>query len=120
MGQHLSPRHFRRWGGGGALPTQEKKDLPHELPNDLKKLVNISKMSKPHSMRAYGPVSQLFLIKTRVSLKYFYIQSEESLLRLSKGERILPEYEELVSTTKKQKKKKDTGNGKRDNVIGNL
>ena len=77
-------------------------------------------MSKPHSMRAYGPVSRLFLIKTRVSLKYFYIQPEESLLRLSKGERILPEYEELVSTAKKQKKKKDTGNGKRDNVIGNL
>ena len=32
-------------------------ELPHELPNDLRKLGNIKKISKPHRIVSWRPVS---------------------------------------------------------------
>ena len=50
------------------------------------------------------------------NLSLYLDQSEERLLRVSKSERVLPEYGGPASTTKKQKK----DNGKRNSSMVNL
>ena len=47
------------------------------------------------------------------NLSLYLDQSKERLLRLSKSEKILPQYGGQVSTTKKQKKSGGSSNGKR-------
>ena len=51
------------------------------------------------------------------NLSLYLDQSEERLLRLSKSERILPQYGGQVSTTKKQKKSGGSSNGKRNSSM---
>ena len=52
------------------------------------------------------------------NLSLYLDQSEERLLRLSKSERILPQYGGPVSTTKKQKKKQATKQWKEEQLHG--
>ena len=51
------------------------------------------------------------------NLSLYLDQSKGRLLRLTKSERILPQYGGQVSTTKKQKKSEGSSNGKRNSSM---
>ena len=92
------------------------KDELKVMDGKTRKIIPINKMCHPQSNsdRLYMPriegrrglVSIAECVETEEqSLSLSLDQSEERLLRLSKSERILPEYEGPVSKAKKQKKK---------------
>ena len=81
-----------------------------------------SDSDRPHIPRMEGRPGLLKIadcVETEEKYISKYIdQSEKRLLRLSKNERILPQYGGPVSTTKKQKKKQATKQWKEEQLHG--